>query len=252
MQGWVGRNFVQAQGMLIKAFEDGQAAVGTLQPIARVGNWIHSVFQFTPSASSIQKQNKQLQHQVDDLTARLFEANQKIEVSHNLQELTAYGKSTQHQLVPAAVIASSPDPGIQSIIINHGTSAGIQLGQVVVNQNGYVVGKVVAVHQAASTVLLISDRQSVISARVQNDVQSPGIVYGEHGLTLQMEYIPKTDSIKVGQTIVTSGTDAGIPPGVLIGTISAISLRVGELFQSAALNPASSLQGLQTVAVIIG
>lgn len=106
------------------------------------------------------------------------------------------------------------------------------------------------VHQNQSTVLLITDRQSVLASRIQNQQQSPGVIRGERGLALQMGFIPKNDTVKNGDTVVTSGTEPLIPPDILIGSVASSSSRAGDLFQQAIITPSAPLERLRVVAVI--
>lgn len=220
-------------------------------PVIVSGQWIGNQFHTNPNLKTVTNQRNQLQQQVKDLTARLYDTSQALETFHSLDALATFGQTTKHQLVYAAVIASSPDPGIQSVVINRGSDQRIVNGQMVVSDKGYVIGKIVAVHQSTSTVLLLTDRQSVIAARVQNTPQSPGAVRGERGLALNMGFIPKNDPLLKGQNVVTSGTEQHIPPDILIGTMTSITSRNGDLFQQAVLTPAATLQRIRTVAVII-
>src|SRR4029079_19308134 len=123
-----------------------------------------------------------LQRQVEELTTKLYETNLQLETVQAVVKLSDFSTSTKHTLLTASVIAISPDPGVQSIVINRGSNDQIKIGQLVVADRGSMIGKVVAVHQNQSTVLLITDRQSVVAARIQNQQQSPGVIQGERGL----------------------------------------------------------------------
>lgn len=221
------------------------------RPLVTVGQWTGDTFQFSGSSRQLRQERDNLQRQVTELTDRVYQSSLQLETVSSLQALTAFGQAAKRTLVTSAVIAASPDPGIQSIVIDRGSDQGIKAGLVVVSERGYVVGKVITVHQAFSTVLLIPDRQSVLAARIQNPAQSSGVVRGERGLALQMGFIPKNDEVQHGQTVVTTGTEPSIPPDLLIGTIASTNLRTGDLFQQAIITPAAAFQRLRVVAVVI-
>lgn len=221
------------------------------RPVIYVGQNLSDVLRLNPNSRQLVSQLDALQKQTDDLTTRLFEANQLIETYRVIDALEKFSTTAKRVLLRANVIAASSDPGIQSIVIDRGSNDGLHIGQVIVSESGYVVGKIVSLHQVTSTVLLLTDRQSKISSRLQNNKQSAGIVQGERGLTLLMDFIPKNDQINIAQTVVTSGNEEGIPPDLLIGTISSISSKPSELFQQALIVPAASLQRLRIVAAIV-
>lgn len=227
----------------------GRLTLSALQPIVSLGRLMNDRLPSFGSGNSRAERQK-LQQQIEDLSTKLYETNLQLETVQAVIKLSDFSKASKRQTVLASVIALSSDPGIQSIIIDRGSNDHIKLGQVVVAERGSVVGKIVALHQNQSTVLLITDRQSVVAARVQNQPQSPGVVKGERGLALQMEFIPKNDSVKSGQTVVTSGTESLIPPDILIGSISSVASRSGDLFQQAIVTPSAPLERLRVVAVV--
>lgn len=230
----------------------GSRAVLTVsRPFVLVGQWVADRVGFSPARRSLLAEQDVLRQQLSDVTARLHEANIALESTEVIEQLSEFTRQTRHQLVLANVTTASADPGVKSIVVDRGSDAGIAVGSPAVTEQGILIGKVVNVRQAISTILLISDRQSVVAGRVQNEAQSPGVVRGERGLTLQMDLIPHGDAIQAGQTVVTSGTEATIPPDLLIGTISSLTGRSGDLFQQATVKPAAVLSRLRIVGIVI-
>lgn len=221
------------------------------RPFIVIEQNISDRLRLNPNSRQLTAERERLQKQVNDLTVQLFEANQQLETVQAITALDRFQVAAKRRLVQANVIAASPDPGIQSIVIDRGSNDGLRVGQLVVADNGYAVGKIINLHQVTSTVLLLTDRQAKLLARVQNKTQSAGIVRGERGLTLLMDFIPKNDPVANAQTIVTSGSESEIPPDILIGTILSVSAKASELFQQAIIVPTASLQRLRVVAAVI-
>ncbi len=229
----------------------GRLTLNALRPVVSLGQALGDHWPVFGNAKNVTRERNDLRQQVEELTTKLYEANLQLETVQAAVKLTDFSAATKHTLVTASVIAISPDPGIQSIVIDRGSNNHVSLGQMVVADRGSVIGKVVAVHQNQSTILLITDRQSVVAVRVQNQQQSPGVIEGERGLALHMAFIPKNDTLKAGDTVVTSGTEPLIPPDILLGSIASSSSRPGDLFQQASVTPAAPLERLRVVAVII-
>lgn len=228
-----------------------RTVVTMTRPFVIAGQWVGDRFGLNPSGRTARAERDALQRQLDEVTARLHEANIALESTKVIDQLTEFTRQSKHELVMANVTTTSADPGIKSIVVDRGSDDGVAVGSPAVTENGLLIGKVVNVRQAISTILLISDRQSVIAGRVQNDAQSPGVVHGERGLTLQMNLIPHGDRVQAGQTVVTSGTEPTIPPDLLIGTISASTGRSGDLFQQATVKPAATLSRLRIIGIVI-
>lgn len=217
-------------------------AQGTVSLLERAG-WPSALRQPTQAET-------ELESQLAALTRQLATARQELQARQTSDQLGAYLQANPFPTVSAAVIGYSPDPGVQSFVINVGTSSGIRTGQAVLTGDGWLVGKIITVHASSSVVLLLTDTQSLILAGIQNSSASQGVVRGERGLTIRMDLIPKNDQIEVGQTVVTSGLEPGIPPDLLIGTIATVEQRSGEVFQRALVTVPIRYGRIRNVAVI--
>lgn len=220
------------------------------KPVAIIGNWSRNILTYPSTNYNDRQTVADLRKKISDLTTRLYETNERIEISQSYDKLQAISIQRKIPLVYGSVIASSPDPGILSFVINVGKKQGLKPGQAVINDQQSLIGKVMGVNDQTSSILLLADRQSVISARIQNADQSSGIIRGERGLSLVMDFIPKNDDLKNGQTVVTSGTDPGIPADLLIGTIRQISNHSSDLFRQATIDPVVPWTRIRTVGVV--
>lgn len=98
--------------------------------------------------------------------------------------------------------------------------------------------------------LLVTDSQSRLAAVVQNTDLAPGLVEGQMGLSLKMDLVPREKSIKLGDVVITSGLEADIPQGLVIGSIEKITTEPQDLFQKAILKPLVALDNLNLVTVL--
>jgi len=153
--------------------------------------------------------------------------------------------------VVARVIGRNIDPATRIIILNQGLNRNVRIGQAVVAENGILIGRIYDVTETTSQVLLLSDRRSRVAALVQNERSSPGIVTGELGLALRLEFVPQDEKLDKEQLVVTSGFESGVPRGLLIGQIERVNQTPTDLFQSASLSTSVDLDRLQIVSVII-
>ena len=80
-----------------------------------------------------------------------------------------------------------------------------------------VVGKVIAVSPNAARVLLIDDHNSALDSFDQR-TRARGIVAGVVDDGITMKYVERSQDVRPGDVIVTSGLDGIFPRGLLIGT----------------------------------
>ncbi|MFA6271549.1 MAG: rod shape-determining protein MreC [Patescibacteria group bacterium] len=203
------------------------------------------------SAVELGRNNQDLQNQLSNAlieNARLHSLMTKSEV---LQQEVEYLKSNNYEFQAAQIIGKSPHPGTQLYILDRGTNDGIAVGMPVVYKDGILVGKIVEVGDNDSNMILITDSNSSIGAYVQNATNSPGVVVGKLGLSLEMQLIPQSEEILTDQIVVSSGIEENIPEGLVIGQVSSISNQTEELFQTASIQPPVTLDRLQIVSIII-
>ena len=73
-----------------------------------------------------------------------------------------------------------------------------------VTSSAGVIGQIIEVSAKTSTVRLIGDENSGVSAMVQ-DTRAQGMLQGQADGTLRLEYVSVDSDVKVGDIIVTSG-----------------------------------------------
>lgn len=220
------------------------------QPISRGSLAVLRSFGWSSALRQTPNATLELEQQLAAVSRQLSEASQELQSRQTADQLAAYLGKVSYPTVPAAVIGYSPDPGIQSLVINVGKNKNVKIGEPVMTGDGWMIGKILTVHEATSVVLLLTDAQSLALASIQNATVSQGVVRGERGLAIRMDLIPKNDTIVIGQSVVTSGLEPGIPPDLLLGTISNIEQRSGEVFQRARLNVPIRYGRVRQVAVI--
>jgi rod shape-determining protein MreC len=117
-----------------------------------------------------------------------------------------------------------------------------------------LIGKITTVSDSVSIVLLVSDENCRVAAKVEGS-REQGIVSGERvttGLTpsLNLNFLSKQADLKPAQKVYTSGVGGVFPSGLLIGVVK--TFRVRELDGQAQLTPAVDLSHLEDVFVVTG
>lgn len=153
--------------------------------------------------------------------------------------------------IGAEVIGKNIDPVGNTLIINRGKESGVILGDPVIVGDGIIIGKIARVEENLSIIRLINDNQSKIAATVMNKDKNLGIIEGGYGISVQMNYIPQNETINVGEIVVTSGLEADILRGLLIGTIEAVEKEAYQPFQKAMVKPFVNLDKIRLVSVIL-
>ena len=118
----------------------------------------------------------------------------------------------------AEVVGLSPDPLRELLVIDKGTSAQVEVGDAVLDADG-LVGQVVSVDPASARVLMITDLTHEAPVQVlRNDLRA--ILRGTGDASrLQLQHVPNTADVRVGDLLVTSGLGGRFPPGYPVAVV---------------------------------
>lgn len=156
------------------------------------------------------------------------------------------------QLAP--ILDVDLDPTRQRLVLDAGHGDGVRVGQTVIDAGG-LVGQVVQVTPAHSTVLLLTDPDHAVPVAIaRNGVRL--VAYGRgRSDRLALQSIPLSSDIKVGDALVTSGLGGRFPPGFAVGTVTALrpdhsrAFLVGDVKPAAALDRGRDVLLLRSVPV---
>jgi len=162
-----------------------------------------------------------------------------------------FQKRASQPAVVAEVIGREVFSNDQIIIINRGTDSGLKVDQPVIAGDGILVGRLIKVDANTALARLINDNQSRVAGTVLNSDHSLGVVEGGYGLSLQMNFIPRDEVVRLGDQIITSGLELATPRGLLIGTVTAVENEPYEPFQQAIIAPGLDLNKLVLVSVLL-
>lgn len=173
------------------------------------------------------------------------------EENAELRRRLNYMTSSTFQTVGADIIGKNIEPLANTVVINQGAQAGIAEGNPVIIGDGILVGKISRVEKDTAIVRLITDSQSRIGAGIANRDKSLGIIEGGYAISVRMTFIPQNEVVSVGDAVITSGLEDGIPRGLYIGSIQSIQKETYQSFQEAVVDPGANIDKLHTVGVLI-
>jgi rod shape-determining protein MreC len=150
--------------------------------------------------------------------------------------------------VAANVIGADASGLARTVVVEGGSDQGFEAGMAVLSTGG-VVGKLIAVGPTSARVLLINDHNSALDAFDQRS-RVRGIVAGVVDDGLVIKYIDRSEDVKSGDTIVTSGLDGIFPRGLLVGEVSTVVREGPGLFLTVNVAPAADFRRLEQVLIV--
>ena len=146
------------------------------------------------------------------------------------------------------MIARDPDRTLNTILIDIGQSDGVTDRMPVVTADG-LVGRILEVHAWTAIVQLLLDRNCRVSAIVQRQSRTQGIVMAEEG-AFYLRHVPIRSEVEEGDVVVSSGLGGIFPGGLLIGTVTALGHEERGLFREVMLTPGVNFSNLEEVFVL--
>jgi rod shape-determining protein MreC len=199
-----------------------------------------------------QAENEALRGRVAVAENELREARQARDENERLKKLLDFTKDVRYDSVPARVVARDPSVWFNSLIINRGSTSGVDLDMPVITPEG-IVGRVVGVGPVSAQVMLITDERAAAGAVVGQLGQSNALGsvrgFGKNGL-LEMRYVSGLETVSVGDYVVTTGQDRIYPPGLSVGTVVEVVPGSATTPHTIRVKPGARLDSLQEVAVL--
>ena len=193
---------------------------------------------------NLKKENMELKIQ-KERNQKILEENERLLKLLEMKENSIYKGNLKFARVSFRDINNLNN----KIFIDLGAEDGIKIDMITV-YGDYLVGKIVAVHNNYSEVELITNPNSIISAKTMRDIL--GIVRGsdeEDGLLYFQPSIVE-DNLKEDDEIVTSGISDIYPEGIKIGKIEEIDEKENYGYKRVTLKPGFESKDLRELIVI--
>ena len=216
---------------------------------ANIGKDIIGFFQILTSVGSLNTENIALREKNTTLESELAQLQEVQKENDILKQALNISKS-EHLTLDTAIVVGKDIQGLQDwILINKGSAHGLKENMTIISPEKALVGRIISVSDSFSKVMLISSRESIVSALIEN-TRSEGLVKKDEKGGIFMDFIPKTEQLNLNERIVTSGTDNLYPKGIFIGTIETIDPSDNQIFQKITIVPAVNFSKLERVIII--
>lgn len=240
-------------GQVVRVFL--QAVVSPIQSLfAGIGSKGTGFFQNIGNMRNAAAENEQLKQRVTELESQLNEANAIKAENERLKSLLDFKNSKQFQTITAQVISRDPTAWFNTIVLNCGSSSGVEVGMPVVTADG-IVGRIIGTSPWTSQVMLLTDEKSAAGAIVGQigESNAKGVIGGlgsDKGL-IEMRYVSGLETVNVGQIVMTTGQDKIYPQGLKVGEVIEVIHGSSTMFHTIYIKPGAKINSLSEVAVLL-
>ena len=263
---WVDGGGVQSSksNMAWEPVSTHNGAVGSLQRLRNAMLFVtgpvyfiaQSPYSVSGTVLDITADRQSLLQQRDQLNAQLLRMQTEQSRLHFLQaentrlrQLLGSKAQLPSQATIAEIIGVPPNPQRAAVILDKGGVDGISPGYAVVDARG-LIGQVVEVSRNISWVLLISDRNHAIPARINRT--GVRMIVGGIGSPdrLVVEDLPISTDLREGDLIETSGLGGRFPVGYPVGVVSSVERSESSPYLLASIAPSAALLRVGHVLII--
>jgi rod shape-determining protein MreC len=216
-----------------------------LSHLSSSGKNLRENLSFIRHIGDLRSKNNELSEKILSLqvdTSRISELENENTILK--KELGFAKDSSTGPLIPAKIIERDPMSYLDYVIVDRGSDDGLKSGMAVVS-SGTLVGQVREVMKNTSTVVLITSKDSIIQAMLQ-DCRAKGILKGGNS-GLYIENITRDTEYKEGEFVITSGLGGKIKEGILIGKADKLQSSSSGIFKTISVEPLLDLSKLELV-----
>lgn len=226
----------------LRYVRDGLALVITpLQWIVDVPNRIaDEISNVVVDRGLLLKENARLKSDALLLEQKVLKIKSMEQDNKELRRLLVGRQLLKEEVKLVELIGVTPNPFEHQVVINHGSEDGVFEGQSVLDFGG-VMGQVVQPSLYTSRVMLITDARHAIPVEF-NRTGFRSIALGKGVLDeLELEHVPDTVDIRVGDLLVTSGLGGRFPRGYPVAEIFEVERDPGKPFARVRAHPTARL-----------
>ena len=203
---------------------------------------------------ALQAENEQLRLQIAQMEETVRQAEADRDENVRLRELTGLRQQRRDlRWESARVLVQDVSNWSSLLTVNKGTSHGVEKGDCVVTEAGYLVGVVTEAGLNWSTVRTILDSETSIGALIFR-TGGTAVAQGSFDLMgegrLALDYLGSEPDVVAGDLIVTSGLAGYYPSQLVIGYVQEVRASDNGLAQYAVIAPQADLSALTQVFVV--
>ncbi len=223
-------------------------------PVTTVSSSVGNYFQSFATLRTAQSENDILKQRVQELEVELQQKGELASENERLKSLLDLKEKSQYKVLTARIIGRDASKWFSSSIINRGSLDGVKLNMAVVT-NGGLVGRVTAISPLTAQVDLITKEKAGLGGVIGElgNSNALGVVMGTGKKELlEMNYVPGSVEVKIGEIVYTTGQDGIFPAGLKLGEIVEMkSTGSATVPHQILIRPSANLSTMQEVGVLL-
>jgi len=216
----------------------------------KAGGWLDYLTEF----DELKAENEELKLRIAEMEAEVRQAEADRDENVRLRELLELRKQRRDlHWESAKVVEQDVSNWASMLTVNKGTAQGVEVGNCVMTEEGFLVGVVAEAGLNWATIRTILDSDSSIGATVFRSGTN-AVAEGDFELMgqgrLMLSYLGTEPDLISGDLVVTSGLGGYYPSQIVIGYVEEVRTSDSGLAQYAIIAPEAELDSLVQVFIV--
>jgi rod shape-determining protein MreC len=168
-----------------------------------------------PELPRVEQEQAAMRRALAEQQLELTRLREALRRTERLQELTRQLPTEAARVV--SVIGRAIVPTEHVVILDRGAQQGMARDAVLMEARG-LVGRVLDVHPATSTAMLLTDPDSRVACLIER-TRELGLLVGTGGTLCRLDHLDADADVVPGDLVVTAGLDGPFPKGLVVGTV---------------------------------
>ena len=215
-----------------------------------VQGWVDYLTEF----DALKAENEELKLRIAEMEAEVRQAKADRDENVRLRELLELRRQRRDlHWESARVVKQEASNWSSMLTVNKGTAQGVEVGDCVITEAGFLVGVVAEAGVNWSTIRTILDSDTSIGATVFRSGTN-AVAEGDFALMsqgrLSLGYLGTDPDLMSGDLVVTSGLGGYYPSQIVIGYVEEVRTSDSGLAQYAVIAPEAELDGIAQVFIV--
>ena len=222
---------------------------------AAVAEWVQERYDKEFRYDQLVAENEALRRRVAELEQDAIAGQDAVRENERMKDLLGLAEPRPDlQYRDAEVVRGPSSNWTSDMTIDRGTLSGVETGDCVIDQYGYLVGVVTRADLNSSVVTTILDPTLSVGGRVARTDEDV-VLGGDFTLMLEgltrLSFLPENSQLVTGDQIITSGLGGLYPSGLVVGAIRSFEVEKDGITRYAQIEPAADISGVRYVYVIV-
>ncbi len=215
---------------------------------------LERVYAYMYKYDELEAENERLRAYIAEMEEEVRLSSSSNEENRRLRKLLNLSEERQDFVFEeATVISWTSSSWSSSFTINKGSKVGLEAGDCVVNENGFLIGRITDVTGSSAQVETLLDPLAGVGAVVDR-TGATAVTEGDYKLMkagmVKLVCLSDGSDIVVGDTVVTSGKGGVYPSGLVIGNIYTVVADASGMYSYGIIAPSADIKAASNVFII--